>query len=401
MTKFYFTLFLSFFFAGAYAQNCPTLRGAMINACGTNEGPNEFISFKTGTNALNVNNLVFSYASSANPPFSASATMYINGSVASTYVAKPSTITLSGCGIITVVSAGQTIPANSNVVLIYSTTSLTTFDLSNQCLGGSVYVLFVNPTTITGATGFVATGNFANTSTRYLNISSTAAPCSSANNGVSYSNGWASNIDGNAASWDASGTVSYVNGGCSSIPLAAPLPITYSSFAARYDNKKVTISWATSLEVNNHYFAVEYSNNGNDFEDIAKIDAARSSFGEKKYSFVHENPKIGVNYYRLRQVDTNGQSSLSNVEAVRYEVQKTNFWLHPTASNHSINIESDKIFDENTNIEVLNLVGQTVLQSVIDNSSTSHTLDISSLAEGQYFLRINGTQQGVQRFVKM
>ena len=80
------------------------------------------------------------------------------------------------------------------------------------------------------------------------------------------------------------------------------------------------ISWTTASETNNAYFTVERSGDGKDFNEIGVLPGAGNSRSERQYSFTDEQPTNGINYYRIRQTDFDGQYSYSPVESVRFSI---------------------------------------------------------------------------------
>lgn len=94
------------------------------------------------------------------------------------------------------------------------------------------------------------------------------------------------------------------------------LPIELTRFTARPENFGVTIRWTTASERNNSYFEVERSADLVNFESIARVVGAGNSFQNIDYEAFDPNPLFGTSYYRLRQVDMDGSSTLSDVESV-------------------------------------------------------------------------------------
>lgn len=93
------------------------------------------------------------------------------------------------------------------------------------------------------------------------------------------------------------------------------LPITLSSFTVYGEGKKNRLSWTTETEHNNAYFNIERSVNGTLWTAIARVDGAGNSQLQQSYQAVDEAPNPGINYYRLRQTDRNGQSVLFGIVA--------------------------------------------------------------------------------------
>ncbi|MBK8349583.1 MAG: T9SS type A sorting domain-containing protein [Saprospiraceae bacterium] len=404
MRKFFtFVLFTLLSFL-CVSQDCPYITGAMINACGMttmDEGNNEFVAFNTGGNGLSINNFRFSYHNSSPPPFNTSATLYINGGASGTVLTSNPGISLTGCSSINVVTdVTQVIPAGANVVMMYSSTNLTTFDLSNQCSGGAVYVIFINTVNTAAADGWSAMGNFANNpasgSLRYLGITNTASPCNGANNIVSYQGtavqSWGSNADGNAVLWDASGNPTYVNGGCSAIAM----PVEMILFEVVKKETISILSFSTASETNNDYFTIERSGDGKSYDAIGTIEGAGNSSKEISYEFVDEKPLAGINYYRIKQTDFDGRFSYSEIRSVRFK-GLNNVNVTPRTTEGQINITTDL---EAYTIDIHNAAGQVV--KTFPAMGLDQTISIESLVAGVYYIRINsGTETETLRVIKL
>lgn len=101
------------------------------------------------------------------------------------------------------------------------------------------------------------------------------------------------------------------------------LPIKLTSFNALPSGHQVKVNWATATETNNSHFEILRSENGSDFKVIATIKGGGNTNTEQLYSYIDPNPLAGNSYYQLRQVDFDGNSSLSKVVAVKTLWEKT------------------------------------------------------------------------------
>ena len=95
------------------------------------------------------------------------------------------------------------------------------------------------------------------------------------------------------------------------------LPIELISFTAKATAKNtVNLKWSTATETNNDYFLIERSKDGNEFEPIINVDGAGFSTKKLTYSTSDNNPLPGLSFYRLKQVDFDGQFSNSEIVSV-------------------------------------------------------------------------------------
>jgi len=109
----------------------------------------------------------------------------------------------------------------------------------------------------------------------------------------------------------------------SSVTLLNPLPVYLLDFSATPQGNDVMLNWVTSSEINNDRFEVLSSNSSsgtNYFEDIGHVKGNGNSTAVHHYEFLDQRPgKKGTYYYRLRQVDFDGKTMLSNIVAVNFK----------------------------------------------------------------------------------
>ena len=103
-----------------------------------------------------------------------------------------------------------------------------------------------------------------------------------------------------------------------------PLPIELKYFTAIADGDQVVTEWVTESEINNAYFVVEKSFDNNYFEAAGRVEGSGNSNSVRTYSFrdvssLTSRAGSGILYYRLKQVDYNGDFSYSKVVPVRWE----------------------------------------------------------------------------------
>jgi len=89
---------------------------------------------------------------------------------------------------------------------------------------------------------------------------------------------------------------------------ALPVELIYLK-ADPINNQFIQVSWATSVEVNNHGFEVLRSTDGINFTNVGWVDGHNNSTITQTYSFDDHNvaPNV-IYYYKLNQVDNDGHS---------------------------------------------------------------------------------------------
>jgi hypothetical protein len=86
-----------------------------------------------------------------------------------------------------------------------------------------------------------------------------------------------------------------------------PLPIELTQFNGYKTNEYNVLNWQTASEHNNSHFLLERSVNS-EFSTITKIEGAGNSSSKLDYSFIDYSAPQTINYYRLTQVDFDGNS---------------------------------------------------------------------------------------------
>lgn len=110
-----------------------------------------------------------------------------------------------------------------------------------------------------------------------------------------------------------------------------PLPVSLSNFRASLSNKKVYVSWVTETEINCGTFTVERSADNIHYSVIKTIEGAGNSTTVRHYSVTDNLPLRGVSYYRLKQTDYDGTTTVYHPASVNYT--NGTFDVYPTVSS--------------------------------------------------------------------
>lgn len=95
-----------------------------------------------------------------------------------------------------------------------------------------------------------------------------------------------------------------------------PLPVELSAFDAVCLGNSVELKWSTELEIENDYFEIQRSANGQTWEPVGVISGAGNSTDQKIYVFTDNSPGAGEHFYRLMQVDWDSEVHFSDVLGV-------------------------------------------------------------------------------------
>lgn len=97
------------------------------------------------------------------------------------------------------------------------------------------------------------------------------------------------------------------------------LPVTLISFTADAIKSGVQLKWQTGTEIDNSYFEIQRSKDGYVFDAVGSVEGNGNSSELIDYSFTDKKAPFGINYYRLRQVDFDGDFEYSPIIFVNYE----------------------------------------------------------------------------------
>jgi Secretion system C-terminal sorting domain len=175
------------------------------------------------------------------------------------------------------------------------------------------------------------------------------------------------------------------------------LPIELTTFTAKSNNSTINLAWQTATEKNNSHFDIERSANGKEWSKIGMVKGNGTSQQKIDYRFTDEGSLSILNYYRLKQVDFDGQFNYSPVvTAVAGKGKLKGIFPNPTADKVTL-IGNDLTNDDVVTIFDLN--GRSVKTQKVSGSQ----IDVSDLSKGFYILSIsdiNGQSVERVRFVK-
>jgi hypothetical protein len=174
------------------------------------------------------------------------------------------------------------------------------------------------------------------------------------------------------------------------------LPVEWLSFNGRYIGEEVELNWATAMEENNSHFDIEHSINGLDWKVIGDVAGAGFSTEISRYPFIDGNPNATMNYYRIKQVDFDGEYSYSRVVVLEKDKSTSiGMTVYPNPATDIVSISWIKNVRDGQ-LLLLDMKG-TVLKNIELNSNQYHQIDLTDLDRGFYMIEI---QTSNHRFTK-
>lgn len=182
---------------------------------------------------------------------------------------------------------------------------------------------------------------------------------------------------------------------------ASVLPITLVSFSATPNGASNLLTWKTASEQNNSRFDVERSPDGISFTTLGTLKGNETTNIPQTYQFSDYTP-LNISYYRLRQIDFSGISTLSKLIAVSRSEKAGLNKIYPSVTTDFLNLEIQG--EGQVTLNLVNILGGIVLSKTLNSqdNTTSHRLDVSHLPSGVYVLLWqSGNSSGTQRFEKL
>ncbi|MEO0339227.1 MAG: T9SS type A sorting domain-containing protein, partial [Bacteroidota bacterium] len=193
---------------------------------------------------------------------------------------------------------------------------------------------------------------------------------------------------------DSNGNITFFENTKSSIVV----PVTLISFTVLRVDESVQLAWQTSSEQNNIGFYVERSTDGQSWTQLGFTAGAGTTEQPQTYQFIDTNPASGQNYYRLQQVDLDGQFEYSDLRLVWIdETSNGALQVYPNPGRDQLYLSGLDLQNVQS-VHFYNAMGHLLQRVLVDFGR----IDISDLPEGWYNVEVvlvNG-QREQRSFVK-
>lgn len=175
------------------------------------------------------------------------------------------------------------------------------------------------------------------------------------------------------------------------IESASPLPVEFGGMGLKWsDETRVEISWSTLHEVNNDYFTIEFSEDGNNFTSLYKIPSYGNSQQKVDYAAFHEPGGGSEFFYRINQSDLDGRSTVLGIGLIRRNQKQLNYSVFPNPSADYLSVEGSTE-DEISVYSIFDGGGKLIKTGWL----TPERIPVHDLENGLYYLQIMCAQQQV------
>jgi len=175
-------------------------------------------------------------------------------------------------------------------------------------------------------------------------------------------------------------------------------------FSGRVIENGNELNWSTATEVNSDFFGLEWSEDGVNFTEIAKVEAQGNSNSTQNYKFLHDTAPAGVSYYRLMEYDLAGTVTASHIVSLNRDREVFVIaQVIPVPAIDFVEISFLGEITERMDVAVYSITGQLLIQTEVtpNTESKTFTLAVDQLSAGNYFLSVgSGNKRANARFIK-
>ena len=175
------------------------------------------------------------------------------------------------------------------------------------------------------------------------------------------------------------------------------LPVELAQFDAFLNETDVVLQWKTLSESNNLGFDVQVKGeNEGDFRTLGFVDGNGTTAEASSYSFRASGLDFGLQTFRLRQIDLDGNFRYSaNVEvSVELPTEYVMDAAYPNPFNPRASFDFAVQDQQNVRASLYNMIGQEVAElfnGVVEANSTKQVgIDAGNLPSGIYIIRLAG-----------
>jgi len=180
------------------------------------------------------------------------------------------------------------------------------------------------------------------------------------------------------------------------------VPVELTSFKADIDHNIITLIWSTSTETNNLGFKILRSEDKINWEALGFIEGNGTSTLNHNYKFIDQLETSGIYYYKLKQLDYNGNFNYSNFIEVNL-ISQLGFELYqnfPNPFNNSTKIVYQIPKDEFVTLKIYDVLGNEIRTLIKENKKAGYyTLTFSAvdLSSGMYFYILTARELSLTR----
>jgi hypothetical protein len=181
------------------------------------------------------------------------------------------------------------------------------------------------------------------------------------------------------------------------------LPVQELALEADPKTSAVDLTWSTTSEQNSSHFLVQRSADGRDYSPIGSVGAMGTIASRTEYRFTDDSPYMGLNYYRLQQVDLDGEFVFSNVVTALFKPDDVKVLIVPNPARTRAEVVLNAAYDGTLHVRIMDGSGRIVRTFQTASGVQRFDLPIDLFEPGSYSVELTTEKGGPfarTRFVK-
>ena len=187
-------------------------------------------------------------------------------------------------------------------------------------------------------------------------------------------------VDAAAEIFDNNGGSNYI----ATFEVTSTMPVRFAAVLVNTVKDGNQVTFSTSSETNNSHFEIERNTSSRQWLKLGSIEGAGTTQAKQDYIFFDSQPALGLNYYRIKQVDFDGTFSYSQIVSANW-VDKPKISLYPNPASEQVQINGFGSNEEEVTVEVVDLTGKIMLRQIWNQIA----IDLQSVPAGLYILRLS------------
>lgn len=180
------------------------------------------------------------------------------------------------------------------------------------------------------------------------------------------------------------------------------LPVSLTSFSAKAKLQNIDLAWTTSSEKDNSHFEILRSGDGKTFSKIGETKGAGTTDLVKNYTFTDKDALPSISYYQLKQIDFNGNSVLSEVQAVKSNVAASNFKIATNKQDGSVKLTVFAAREGKATFKIYDVNGHKITEAKLSLSKGYSNISVPfNSSKGLHIASLTTTNETLtQKFIQ-
>jgi hypothetical protein len=163
-----------------------------------------------------------------------------------------------------------------------------------------------------------------------------------------------------------------------------PLSVKISDITAVNVGTRNKVDWASSTEAIGAKYELQRSVDGKNFIGIATVNAKGEA---SSYTHIDETPATGVNYYRVKLIDLNGEYGYTKIVSatVKASFSAFNVEAYPNPVSSVVTVKVNGTMSDNASVVVTDVTGKVIRTAKLDSDKLD--INLGDIAPGVYFIK--------------